>query len=41
AKAIISRIEAMHMMKKKQVYQEGKSVQNQINFIHQLFIIAA
>lgn len=41
AKAIISGIEVMHMMKKKQVYQEVKSVQNQISFIHQLFVIAA
>jgi hypothetical protein len=37
AKAIISGIEVMHMMKKKQVYQEVKSVENPVRFIHPLF----
>ena len=41
AKAIISGIEIMHMIKKKQVYQEVKSVQNEVRFIHQLFGIAS
>ncbi len=41
AKAIISGIEAMHMIKKKQVYQELRSVQNQKEFIHQLFGLTA
>ena len=30
-------IEAMHMVKKKQIYQEVRPVKNQVNFIHQLF----
>ncbi|PGA83273.1 IS6 family transposase, partial [Bacillus pseudomycoides] len=38
---IISGIEAMHMMKKGQLVSLDKSVQNQVNFIHQLFGIAA
>jgi hypothetical protein len=33
AKAIISEIEVMHMIKKKQVYQEVKSVPNQVRLI--------
>lgn len=41
AKAIISGIEVMHMIKKKQVLQEVKFVQNQREFIHQLFGIAS
>nr|WP_280161078.1 hypothetical protein [Priestia megaterium]MDH3144440.1 hypothetical protein [Priestia megaterium] len=41
AKAIISGIEVMHMIKKKQVYQEVKSAPNQVRFIHQLFGIAS
>jgi len=41
AKAIISGIEVIHMIKKKQVYQEVKSVPNQVRFIHQLFGIAS
>jgi transposase, IS6 family len=41
AKAIISEIEVMHMIKKKQVYQEVKSVPNQVRFIHQLFGIVS
>lgn len=41
AKVIISGIEVMHMIKKKQVYQEVKSVPNQVRFIHQLFGIAS
>lgn len=34
-------IETMHMFKKKQVHHEVKSVQNEIEFIHQLFGIAS
>jgi transposase, IS6 family len=41
AKAIISGIEAIHMIKKKQVYQEVKSVQSQKEFTHQLFGLTA
>lgn len=40
AKWILAGIEAMHMMKKGQTSQE-KSVQNQVNLIHQLFGIPA
>ncbi|MGG2093462.1 IS6 family transposase [Bacillus sp. S13(2024)] len=38
---IISGIEAMHMVKKGQLVLLDKSVQNQVNFIHQLFGIYA
>ena len=38
---ILSGIEAMHMIKKKQVHQEVKSAQNQKEFIHQLFGLAS
>jgi transposase, IS6 family len=34
---ILSGIGVMHMLKKKQVHQEVKSVQNQKEFIHKLF----
>jgi IS6 family transposase len=34
---ILSGIEAMHMIKKKQIHQEVKSVQNEVEFIHKLF----
>jgi transposase-like protein len=37
AKRIIAGIEAMHMIKKGQTLQREKSVQNQNEFIHQLF----
>ncbi|MEC1903545.1 IS6 family transposase, partial [Bacillus atrophaeus] len=37
AKRIIAGIEAMHMIKKGQTLQREKSVQNQKEFIHQLF----
>ncbi|MCX2829035.1 IS6 family transposase [Bacillus pseudomycoides] len=37
---ILSSIEAMHMMKKKQLHQGGKSAQNQKDFIDKLFGIA-
>jgi len=40
AKWILAGIEAMHMMKKGQTSQE-KSVQNQVNLIHQIFGIPA
>ncbi|MGG1369941.1 IS6 family transposase [Priestia megaterium] len=38
---ILSGIEAMHMIKKKQVHQGVKSAQNQKEFIHQLFGLAS
>ncbi|HDR7612629.1 TPA: IS6 family transposase [Bacillus mycoides] len=41
ATSILRGIEAMHMMKKGQTSQGGKSVQNQVNLIHQLFGIPA
>ncbi|MBT2255917.1 IS6 family transposase [Priestia megaterium] len=41
AKRIIAGIEAMHMTKKGQTFQEEKSVQNQKEFIHRLFGIAS
>ena len=34
---ILSGIEAMHMIKKKQVHQGVKSAQNEVEFIHRLF----
>ncbi|MBJ8009586.1 MULTISPECIES: IS6 family transposase [Bacillus cereus group] len=37
ATSILRGVEAMHMMKKGQTSQGGKSVQNQVNLIHQLF----
>jgi transposase-like protein len=37
---ILSGIEVMHMLKKKQVHQQVKSVQNQREFIHGLYGIA-
>ncbi|MFJ5625512.1 IS6 family transposase [Peribacillus loiseleuriae] len=36
---ILSGIEAMHMIKKKQVHQGVKSAQNEVEFIHRLFKI--
>jgi transposase, IS6 family len=41
AKNILSGIEAMHMIKKKQVHQGMKSAQNQKEFIHNLFGLAS
>jgi IS6 family transposase len=41
AKRIIAGIEAMHMIKKGQALQREKSVQNQKEFIHQLFGLVA
>ena len=41
AKRIIAGIEAMHMIKKGQTLQRENSVQNQKEFIHQLFGIVA
>jgi transposase-like protein len=38
---ILSGIEVMHMLKKKQVYQEVKSAQSRKEFIHQLFGLAS
>jgi transposase, IS6 family len=39
ASYILSGIEAMHMIKKKQVQQGVKSAQNEVEFIHRLFRI--
>ncbi|MCM3540975.1 IS6 family transposase [Priestia endophytica] len=41
ATCILSGIEAMHMIKKKQVHQEVKSAQNEKEFIHKLFGLAS
>lgn len=41
AKQIIAGIEAMHMVKKAQTSQGEKSVQNQVNCIHELFGLTA
>ncbi|MGX1373370.1 transposase-like protein [Priestia megaterium] len=41
AKAIISGVEALHMIKKKQVYHKVKSVRNQVRLIYQLFGIVS
>lgn len=35
--SILSGIEAMHMIKKRQINLENQSVQNQKKFIHQVF----
>nr|WP_285290734.1 MULTISPECIES: DDE-type integrase/transposase/recombinase [unclassified Bacillus (in: firmicutes)] len=41
AKKILSGMEAMHMLQKKQVFLREKSVKNQKEFIHQLFGLTA
>ncbi|USK83141.1 IS6 family transposase [Peribacillus asahii] len=41
AKRMIAGLEAMHMIKKGQTFQREKSVQNQKEFIHQLFGLVA
>ncbi len=41
AKRIIAGIEAMHMIKKGQIFQREKSVQNQKEFIHKSFGLAS
>ena len=41
ATAILSGVEVMHMMKKRQIDLKNQSVQNQKEFIHQLFGLAA
>ncbi|MFJ8265937.1 IS6 family transposase [Peribacillus asahii] len=41
AKQIICGVEAMHMLKKGQLQQGVKSVQNEIEFIHKLFGVAS
>lgn len=38
---ILNGIEAIHMLKKKQVHHKVKSVQNQREFIHKLFGLAS
>ena len=38
---VLSRLEAMHMLKKQQVHQEVKSVKTQKEFLYELFGIAA
>ncbi len=40
ATSILSGVEAMHMIKKEQVDLQDQSVQNQKEFIHQLFGLA-
>jgi hypothetical protein len=40
AKAMISGIEVMHMVKKGQLVLQDKSAQNQVKIIHKLFGIA-
>ncbi|SCM90522.1 Transposase [Bacillus mycoides] len=39
--SILSGVEAMHMIKKEQVYLRDQSVQNEKEFIHQLFGLTA
>lgn len=41
ATSILSDIEAMHMMKKRQLHRQVKFVQNEVKFIHNLFRIAS
>ena len=41
ATAILSGVEVMHMMKKRQIDLKNQSVQNQKEFIHQMFGLAA
>ncbi|MGI8282492.1 IS6 family transposase, partial [Bacillus mycoides] len=41
ATSILSGVEVMHMIKKEQVDLRDQSVQNQKEFIHQLFGLAA
>ena len=41
ATSILSGIEVMHMMKKRQLHQQVKSVQNEVKFIHKLFGFAS
>jgi transposase, IS6 family len=41
AKMILSGIETMHMLRKKQIFLRERSVQNQTEFIHLLFGLTA
>ncbi|MFD0769228.1 IS6 family transposase, partial [Bacillus sp. CGMCC 1.60114] len=41
ATSILSGVEAMHMLKKGQLYPQVKSAQNEVRFIHKLFGIAS
>ena len=41
ATSILSGVEAMHMIKKEQIDLQDQSIENQKEFIHQLFGIAA
>jgi transposase-like protein len=41
ATSILNGVEAMYMIKKGQLHPQGKSIQNEIEFIHKLFGIAA
>jgi len=41
ATSILSDVEAMHMIKKEQIDLENQSVQNQKEFIHQVFRLIA
>ena len=39
--SILSGVEAMHMVKKRQHHRQVESAQNEVEFIHKLFGIAA
>ena len=41
ATTILSGVEAMHILKKRQLHRQAKSVQNEVEFIHTLFGILA
>ena len=41
ATSILKGIEAMHMIKKGQLHQRVKPVQNEVKFVHKLFRIAS
>ncbi|UYX52241.1 DDE-type integrase/transposase/recombinase [Bacillus thuringiensis] len=41
ATSILSGVEAMHMMKKGQLHQQVKSIQNEVEFVHNLFGITS
>ncbi|USK68687.1 IS6 family transposase [Peribacillus asahii] len=41
ATSVLSGVEAMHMMKKRQLHPQVKSAQNEVGFIHKLFGIAS
>ncbi|MES5896516.1 DDE-type integrase/transposase/recombinase [Bacillus cereus group sp. RP43] len=41
ATSILSGVEAMHMMKKGQLHRQVKSIQNEVEFVHNLFGITS